>query len=322
MIKLRSTRRKPASLIKFFRCNNIFRCQRPSLGICIGNDGNLSSPSYGVRTATLVAPRTTPPLSVKRTKIRWMAGSNGIGPLPVTKIPKVGVAFALIWVVTVGTGGPRQAPVVGVVWQSARLTGRLTPPVSAETVMRPPVPTFTVATAKTPVLARVMIPSLVSVAARASVDPDLLIIDEALAVGDFYFQKKCIDRIISFHEAGKTILFCSHNMYQVRTICERVIWLRDGKIALMRDAQRVVDEYESYLRERMVQEVAAREVAPSAQAPEVGPRQSPWITEVILSVEGESAPKDPVSDRREHGDHGLLRGPRSSHNRQSRHDHL
>jgi lipopolysaccharide transport system ATP-binding protein len=111
-------------------------------------------------------------------------------------------------------------------------------------------------------------------------------------VGDQYFQKRCIDRIISFHEAGKTILFCSHNLYQVRTICERVIWLRDGKIALMGGAQRVVDEYESYLRERMVQEVAAREVAPSRQAPEAGPRQFPWITEVILSVEGESAPRN------------------------------
>ena len=110
-------------------------------------------------------------------------------------------------------------------------------------------------------------------------------------MGDQYFQKRCIDRIISFHEAGKTILFCSHNLYQVRVTCERVIWLRDGKIALMGEAQRVVDEYESYLRERMVQEVAAREVAPSPQAPEAGSRQFPWITEVILSVEGESAPR-------------------------------
>src|SRR3990172_5725364 len=129
-------------------------------------------------------------------------------------------------------------------------------------------------------------------AVATSVDPDLLIIDEALAVGDQYFQKKCIDRIISFHEAGKTILFCSHNLYQVRLICAQVIWLRDGQVTLMGETQRVVDEYESYLRERMAKEVAARDVAHSP----VPPRESaaagfPWISDIRLSLDGEQAPR-------------------------------
>jgi ABC-type polysaccharide/polyol phosphate transport system ATPase subunit len=129
-------------------------------------------------------------------------------------------------------------------------------------------------------------------AVATSIDPDLLIIDEALAVGDQYFQKKCIDRIISFHEAGKTILFCSHNLYQVRVICEQVIWLRDGQVTLMGETQRVVDEYESYLRERMVKEVAARDVARSPVPPrEAGAAGFPWISDIRLGLDGEQAPR-------------------------------
>jgi hypothetical protein len=61
-----------------------------------------SDRSHYVLTATLVEPRVTPPLSLNRTKIRFVAGSNGTAPLPCTKIAKVGVSLALIVVVTLG----------------------------------------------------------------------------------------------------------------------------------------------------------------------------------------------------------------------------
>jgi hypothetical protein len=68
-----------------------------------------------VRTATLVDPRVTPP-SLKRTKMRFCAGSNGTGgPVPATKIPKVGVAPALIVVVTLLAGAPRHVLSAGFV---------------------------------------------------------------------------------------------------------------------------------------------------------------------------------------------------------------
>ena len=58
-----------------------------------------------------------------------------------------------------------------------------------------------------------------------SVDPDILIIDEALSVGDQYFQKKCLDKMDDFKRRKKTIIFCSHDLYQIKTFCEKTMWL-------------------------------------------------------------------------------------------------
>ncbi|HUG44805.1 MAG TPA: ABC transporter ATP-binding protein [Acidobacteriota bacterium] len=79
-------------------------------------------------------------------------------------------------------------------------------------------------------------------------DPDILIIDEALAVGDQRFQKKCTDRILDFRRSGKTIVFCSHNLYQIRTLCERALWLHEGEAAACGEAADVVDRYQDYCR--------------------------------------------------------------------------
>lgn len=61
-----------------------------------------------------------------------------------------------------------------------------------------------------------------------AVQPDVLIIDEALAVGDQHFQKKCVDRIMAFRNAGCTILFCSHSPYHIRHLCDLALWLDGG----------------------------------------------------------------------------------------------
>ncbi len=63
-----------------------------------------------------------------------------------------------------------------------------------------------------------------------AVEPDLLIIDEALAVGDQRFQKKCIERIEAFRRNGCTILFCSHSPYHVRHLCDVALWLDGGQV--------------------------------------------------------------------------------------------
>ena len=80
-------------------------------------------------------------------------------------------------------------------------------------------------------------------------DPSILIIDEALAVGDQRFQKKCTDHILDFKRRGKTIIFCSHNLYQVKTFCDRVLWLRRGEAESLGEASKVAEGYIDYLRE-------------------------------------------------------------------------
>lgn len=80
-------------------------------------------------------------------------------------------------------------------------------------------------------------------------DSEVLIIDEALAVGDQSFQKKCTDRVIDFKRSGGTILFCSHNLYQVRTLCGRAVWLDKGNIRALGRSDVVVDQYNAFVRE-------------------------------------------------------------------------
>jgi lipopolysaccharide transport system ATP-binding protein len=83
-----------------------------------------------------------------------------------------------------------------------------------------------------------------------NVNPDILVIDEALAVGDGHFQKKCVDKIREFQEEGKTILFCSHALYYVSSICRRTLWLDRGRAMRYGPSLDVVHEYETFLLER------------------------------------------------------------------------
>ncbi len=79
------------------------------------------------------------------------------------------------------------------------------------------------------------------------VDPEILIIDEALSVGDGYFQKKCVDRIRAFLDGGRTLVFCSHSMYHIAAFCQHALWLRGGEPAGYGSAELIIREYDSYL---------------------------------------------------------------------------
>ncbi len=80
------------------------------------------------------------------------------------------------------------------------------------------------------------------------VDPDILIVDEALAVGDAHFQKKCMDRMHQFRDQGKALLFCSHSLYQVRHLCDRALWLDHGRVRMAGPVEAVVDAYQDHVR--------------------------------------------------------------------------
>jgi len=80
-------------------------------------------------------------------------------------------------------------------------------------------------------------------AVAAHLDPDILLIDEVLAVGDAQFQKKCVDKMREIVSAGKTVLFVSHNMGMVRNFCNRGIWLHNGEIQSQGPIEEVVNCY-------------------------------------------------------------------------------
>ncbi|MEZ6194196.1 MAG: ABC transporter ATP-binding protein [Planctomycetota bacterium] len=86
-------------------------------------------------------------------------------------------------------------------------------------------------------------------AAAMMVSPDVLILDEVLAVGDAYFQKKCMRKFAEFRTQEKTILFVSHSVYHVREICDRAIWLHEGEMVMDGHPTDVTDEYETRLLE-------------------------------------------------------------------------
>jgi len=84
-------------------------------------------------------------------------------------------------------------------------------------------------------------------AIATQVEPDVLIIDEALSVGDGYFQKKCMGVLRQYLDRGGTLLICSHAMYYISAFCQRSLWLRDGNIEELGPTQQVVPRYEAYL---------------------------------------------------------------------------
>jgi ABC-type polysaccharide/polyol phosphate transport system ATPase subunit len=79
------------------------------------------------------------------------------------------------------------------------------------------------------------------------VDPDILIVDEALSVGDKRFQQKCVDRMMRFRRQGKTIIMCSHSMYLINELCESGIWLDRGRVRAQGPAAKVTSEYMALL---------------------------------------------------------------------------
>ncbi len=80
-------------------------------------------------------------------------------------------------------------------------------------------------------------------AVAINVDPDILITDEVLAVGDEAFQRKCMDRIYTLKKRGKTILFVSHGMAQVRDLCDRALWFDHGRLLIDGEPTAAIDAY-------------------------------------------------------------------------------
>jgi len=118
-------------------------------------------------------------------------------------------------------------------------------------------------------------------AVATCIEPDILIIDESLSVGDGAFARKSFDRIMQFKQAQKTILFCSHSMYQVEAICDRVIWLDKGRVQLDGAPSAVVSAYNQFLNQSDVESPEQLE-----NTPKIFVKGTARLTDITVSVDG------------------------------------
>lgn len=79
-----------------------------------------------------------------------------------------------------------------------------------------------------------------------NIEPDLLLVDEVLSVGDENFRKKCLSKIDEFKEKGVSFMFVSHSIQQVRNICEKTLWIENSKVMEYGDTKEVCDKYMAY----------------------------------------------------------------------------
>lgn len=108
------------------------------------------------------------------------------------------------------------------------------------------------------------------------VDPEILIVDEALAVGDTRFQMKCMDKFMEFMQAGKTILFVSHDINMIKRFCSRTVWINEGCLVMDGGTDEVTDRYTDFLKsglslteyQALADTAAPQETAKEESAPE------------------------------------------------------
>ena len=148
------------------------------------------------------------------------------------------------------------------------------------------------------------------------VDPDVLLVDEVLAVGDEGFTHKCLDKFAEFRRTGKTILLVTHSLGLVERFCDEALWLDEGQLRSQGDPKRVVDAYLAAVEkseDALLATTTARAVAAVAPAP----------VEPVTAVARSQRASEPVpGGRRAAGDPGRSRSPRHAGRPRGRVVHL
>jgi lipopolysaccharide transport system ATP-binding protein len=121
------------------------------------------------------------------------------------------------------------------------------------------------------------------------VNPDILIIDEALSVGDGVFARRSFERIMQFRKAGKTIFFCSHSLYQVEALCDRVLWIDQGRVRKHGAPAEVITAYSEFMHSES--DANHIKAAPGAVATTaaIASTDKPRVLGVEVRVDGELA---------------------------------
>ena len=133
-------------------------------------------------------------------------------------------------------------------------------------------------------------------AVATAIEPDILIVDEALAVGDAAFARKSYDRIMALRERGATLVFCTHALYQVEMLCEQAIWLDQGRVMAHGTAAEVVARYNEHLK---IQERQAQPTAVDGGARVLGSADRPArVSDLGLLVNGSPCPRHAIAEVR------------------------
>ncbi|MBF0219646.1 MAG: ABC transporter ATP-binding protein [Gammaproteobacteria bacterium] len=119
------------------------------------------------------------------------------------------------------------------------------------------------------------------------IEPELLVVDEALSVGDQHFQKKSINRMNHFRQLGKSLIFCSHNLYHVKELCSRALWLHQGKVAASGEVGEVVDAYQDFVRQKDRLTIATAPPTTTGKDQESDLTTLPQLLNVTLDRPGE-----------------------------------
>lgn len=123
-----------------------------------------------------------------------------------------------------------------------------------------------------------------------AVRPDVLIVDEALSVGDVYFSQKCFDRIREFREQGMTLFFVSHSPQAVLTLCDRAVLLEAGRMVLDGEPKAALDLYQARTLERIVRNPSAFRIVSRERGHDKEDRSQPGTAKSTLAESGIAEP--------------------------------
>jgi ABC-2 type transport system ATP-binding protein len=123
-------------------------------------------------------------------------------------------------------------------------------------------------------------------AVAVNVDPDILLIDEVLAVGDERFQQKCMDRVKKFQQEGRTIVFVSHSADVMRQICDRVMVLERGDVATIASPPEAIGKFRQILLESSVS-VSGQELSSLSDSVQIAARRKAKITDCVTLIPGD-----------------------------------
>ena len=117
------------------------------------------------------------------------------------------------------------------------------------------------------------------------VRPDILVIDEALSVGDMAFQKKCVQRMNQFREQQKTMVFCSHSMFHIQELCDTAIWIDKGKIQGIGESDKIVGHYENYCNSKKAYHSIREDILPNNNSEnEKGSKNEPKVQDCKINT--------------------------------------